>query len=442
MILLQEKFRGKLTINGETIVVDLGASIDDTGELEMSVDPFFISPSSIPSFSPKFLYKVGKRDITKTRLYCKSKSGKTLESNSIVITGYREHHDKNNLFKICLKLKAMKTKLKYKIPHRRNTLLLSFCVSNFKCLWDGRCQTRLGVVTVYGNPDKSNQQTLTGGIELEESKKHFSSCWEKKAEEQLDRMLTLMSFANGEKLSLNMVQFYNKDTAEVTIFSNDKKITPNAYPPIDHQFFEQFLKAAVQTIEDKEIDDDKWSAITRSINIMLSGSIYDELILVSQVIALVTLERAYIDLDTKFKKDKSIKNNRASLMEQMTGLLSNDKWRINESLIEDKQNQASNVDAVKHVQRIRDEVTHRGKSYHIDEEDAELHDSIILLREIFNRIILSILGYQGSYFCYVGGKHIRSFPDFEQNPNLAPKLKSYTLQPEIVSKINHLISLS
>ena len=429
MVLEPERFQGNLTINSQNIAIDLEASIDETGELVINVEPFSIPSSSIPYISPTWLYKSGKKDNTKIRLDCKSKSGKTIESDSIVISDYREQHDKNNLFKINLKLKTMQAKIRHKVPHRRNTPLLRFCVSNFNSPCDAKENTSLGTVKICSRE-----------IVLDAQQKHFSSCWKKKAKEQLCRMLTLMSFATGEELSLNMVKFYNKDIADITIFGCDKKIPPNTYPPIDPQFFEQFLKAAARTVENKEIDNDKWSAITRSINIMLAGSIYDELILVSQVIALVTLEGAYINLDNKIKKDENINQGRATLTEKIVGLIESGRWNIGESLIDDKERSGTKCNEVKQIQIIRDNITHCGKSYNKENEDAQLHDSIILSREIFNRIILSILGYKGSYFCFVGGRHIRSFPDLKSDTPPYPKLNQYTPPPKVISKIRHLLS--
>ena len=131
MVLPPEKFHGDLTINSKKIPIDLEVSTDKTGELVINVETFSIPQSDIPYILPTGLYKSGKRDNTKINLDCKSESGKTLESDSIVIADCQEQHDKNNLFKINLKLKAMQANIIYKIPHHRNAPLLRFCVSNF-----------------------------------------------------------------------------------------------------------------------------------------------------------------------------------------------------------------------------------------------------------------------------------------------------------------------
>ena len=99
MILPKERFHGKLINNGKAISINLVASIDATGYIEMNVDPFLIPPSSIPLVSPNWLYKSGEINTTKIILDCKSESGTILYSDSITITNYQERSEKTTVSK-------------------------------------------------------------------------------------------------------------------------------------------------------------------------------------------------------------------------------------------------------------------------------------------------------------------------------------------------------
>ena len=44
-------------------------------------------------------------------------------------------------------------------------------------------------------------------------------------------------------------------------------------------------------------------------------------------------------------------------------------------------------------------------------EDEDLWPSILLIREIVVRLVLSMLRFEGIYQCYLGARHIRRFPD-------------------------------
>ncbi|GLS31394.1 hypothetical protein SAMN04488498_1646 [Mesorhizobium albiziae] len=43
--------------------------------------------------------------------------------------------------------------------------------------------------------------------------------------------------------------------------------------------------------------------------------------------------------------------------------------------------------------------------------DVDIWDGIVLVRELITRILLSEIGFQGRYCCYVGGLHDRNFPE-------------------------------
>jgi hypothetical protein len=63
--------------------------------------------------------------------------------------------------------------------------------------------------------------------------------------------------------------------------------------------------------------------------------------------------------------------------------------------------------AIKKLVDLRNDIVHRGMSAGAQ----DLWESIILVREIIVRIVLTMVKFEGQYECYIGGgQHTRQFP--------------------------------
>ena len=56
---------------------------------------------------------------------------------------------------------------------------------------------------------------------------------------------------------------------------------------------------------------------------------------------------------------------------------------------------------------LRNKIVHSG----VLPDDVDIWESIILVRELITRILLSEIGFEGRYCCYIGGLHDRDFPE-------------------------------
>ena len=70
-------------------------------------------------------------------------------------------------------------------------------------------------------------------------------------------------------------------------------------------------------------------------------------------------------------------------------------------------------DIEKSVQ-LRNRIIHRSYVIDSDKQHDEITEALFLLREILVRIVFSKLNFEGSYFCYIGGEHIRTFPSCQR----------------------------
>ena len=72
------------------------------------------------------------------------------------------------------------------------------------------------------------------------------------------------------------------------------------------------------------------------------------------------------------------------------------------------------IDKIKEPAVLRNKIVHKSYSPKNEKEDDELWEAIILSREILVRIVFSMLRFEGSYLCYIGGEHMRKFPTCER----------------------------
>jgi hypothetical protein len=68
---------------------------------------------------------------------------------------------------------------------------------------------------------------------------------------------------------------------------------------------------------------------------------------------------------------------------------------------------------VAEIIKVRNHVVHRG-IYSGGDVDQDLWHHAILLNEIVTRSVLALLGFRGTYECYIGGHHRRKFPECER----------------------------
>lgn len=92
--------------------------------------------------------------------------------------------------------------------------------------------------------------------------------------------------------------------------------------------------------------------------------------------------------------------NRLSFIQNLEVLL--EHWPIARTSLDD--------DKPEHSVRLRNKIIHEGAT--LDQQG--LWPSILIVREFVVRLVLSMFQFEGSYECYIGGRHKRRF--LECNP--------------------------
>ena len=138
-----------------------------------------------------------------------------------------------------------------------------------------------------------------------------------------------------------------------------------------------------------------WRSLPSSKKSILSRTKSDRF---ARHIRAVVDEQGYVDVpDREAIKQKIPELNRRSFIQQIEALL--EQWNVARTLIE--------TETLADLIKLRNNIAHRGAAA----EDGSLWPSILLIREIVVRLVLSMLRFEGTYQCYLGGRHARRFPD-------------------------------
>ena len=96
-------------------------------------------------------------------------------------------------------------------------------------------------------------------------------------------------------------------------------------------------------------------------------------------------------------KIPDLNRHRSSTCDKIEALLN--QWNIPRTSI--------GSDVLRELIVLRNKVVHTGSA----PKNKDLWPSILFVREILVRLVLSMLKYEGTYQCYIDGIHTRRFPD-------------------------------
>ena len=418
-ILPPEEFFGKLVIDGQRIPVSLTASAGPSGRLEMEVNPIFLS--DLPAGVLANLRSAGRpgQPINEFGLDCETCDGKRLKSDQVSLAQWRQGSES-----LQVKLRIGETSLAMAAKETHDRPALRFHLLGFSCFPSVRVDTLVGPVLISGATRTTASDQISGWITAEVRADSCSRSWRQSAEEMLSYLQSVLAFARGAPLATPVTEFYEGDTVEVT-FQDTVGTHASYMPPISRLNLKPIVAAAAKNVT---LVEDCREAFDIAIGWFLVPTSVDEVRFLSGMTALDGLAsrtldksqmyilgnsasrrlarrvRAFVDeqenSDDSAKwaiKQKIPELNRRPFMQQITALL--EKWCVSRISIKDE--------CLARVVRLRNELVHQGGV----PENEELWPSILVVREILVRLILSMLQFKGDYQCYLGGRHMRHFPD-------------------------------
>ena len=418
-ILPPEDFIGKLVICGQRISVSLTASAGPSGKLELDVKP--IVPSDCPRGTLARLRSVGRPGqlITEFSLDCETSDGKRLTSDQIALAGWRQNSEG-----LHITLDIGKASLAMAANEAHDSPALCSHLLGFSCFPSVHVETPMGPVVVRGATRTTASDQISGWIAAKAPANSHSKTWRQSAENMLSHLRSVLAFARGSPLAAPVTEFYEGDTVEVT-FQDTVGTHASYMPPISNSNLEPIVSAAVNNMR---LVEDYREAFDIAIGWYLVPTSVEEVRFLSGMTALDglasrTLDKSLIyilgnsasrrfarrvreiaDEQNNFEdsaqcaiKQKIPELNRRPFMQQIVALL--ERWCVSRISIEDE--------CLSRLIRLRNDIVHQGGV----PENEELWPSILVAREILVRLVLSMLQFEGPYWCYLGGRHMRHFPN-------------------------------
>ena len=413
-ILPPKQFAGELILGEQRVPISLTASAGLSGRLELDVEP--ISPSDSPSGVRALAQSFGKpgNTIDEFGLECETSDGKRLTSESVHLTEYNGVHIKLRTGEASLRMTAADT---YDRP------VLRFWLLGFECFPKVHVVTELGSVIARGATRTSATDQITGCITVEGLDGYHPTTWRESAEHMLKHLCSVLGFARGAPLPAPISEFYEGDTVEVTFHETGGGYA-SMMPPLPHLNLRPIVEAAVNNIKAVDAHRDTFEI---AVGWLLVPTTFDEVRFLAGMTALESLvsrllEKSQMSILGNSAFRKFAKRVRSLVDEQDFDDPTKDaiKGKISElnrrpfvdrikALLEHRKVARTSIDDAElaRLVRLRNSIVHQGAA----PEHEDLWPSILIIREILVRIVLSMLQFDGTYWCYLGGRHMRRFPD-------------------------------
>ncbi len=420
-VLPPERFDGHIVISDRHIAIRLSANADQSGRLNLYVDPISISDSSGGTL--ELMRSIGHPGnmIDEFRLECESSDGKRLTSDRAYLVGY--NHNSEGLH---IQLRTAEARLSTTARETHDRPALCISLLGFECFPPVHVTTELGAVVARGATRTTATNEITGTIAIQAIDDNTSTNWRHEVEHLLKHLRLVLGFARGAPLPVPLTEFYDGDYVEVSFYEVGGG-HPSQMPPLPHLNLGPIVSTAIAHVD---IVEDYREMFETAIGWLLVPTTYDEVRFLTGMTALESLAsrsldksgttilgssafktfakkvRAFIDeqkhLDDSVRealKEKIPELNRRSFNYKIDALF--EQWNIARALTDD--------DVLTRLVSLRNSVVHQGGA----SEGEDLWASILTLREILVRLVLAMLRFEGNYECYVGGRHMRQFPSCE-----------------------------
>ena len=416
-----ERFTGEIAVGEECVPVSLVSGAGPSGRLELEVDPIARSGSSRGVSALMQSFGSPGDTIEEFSLACENSDGKRLTSDRAYIAGY--NHNSEGLH---IRLRASEVRLTMGAQETQDRPVLRFWLLGFECFPSVQVATELGSIVVRGATRTTARDEIAGSIAVQALGGSELTTWRELAGHLLKHLRSVLGFARGAPLTVPVTEFYEGNRVEAT-FHETAGGYASQMPPLLHLNLEPIVKTAAASLEYVEAYRE---AFETAIGWLLVPTTFDEIRFLTGMTALESLasrsleksqililgsaasnrfaKRVRVLVDEREEFDDSVKDaikrkipelNRYSFTDKLGVLL--ERWHVARTSIDDSE--------LKRLVRLRNSIVHEGGT----PEEEELWPSILVVREILVRLVLAMLQFDGSYQCYIGGRHTRRFPDCE-----------------------------
>lgn len=425
-MLSPERYEGHLLIEEIRIPFVATISADFTGRLRLEVEPIAFEGRS--SDLVKLMQTGGRPGTTmdEFQVECSSSSGKRIESDGGYLTSFQH---RNHALEIGLALSQATLHMPLASP--RSAPALCYWLRGFRSFGPGLlAETPLGTVQALGATELESPDQISGRIVIQAKDGAATEHWREDADDLLMHLRMALSFANGGSLTTPAVQYALGEQAEVIFYRTS--VSGTAELPVQPFLnLEPFFKSVALNFESARCHRD---ALANSIGWLLVETTHDEVRFLTGMTALESLASHHLPaiaqrlldpeifgkvesdltaaIDASSAINSSVKSalkaklrglNRPSLVKNIKALFK--QWGVSRADISDG--------ALRRLVGTRNDIVHRG----LAQDDDALWDLIVTIREIIGRFVMTMLRFEGTYECYLGGQHMRYFPTCKRIPN-------------------------
>jgi len=421
-------FIGKLSHDENELDVNFTINADLAGELEIQIGRLSLDEHSI--FIRNLHYLDG-TEFTNFKLDGESGDGAKFECDNLIFTSLKEQWNGVELTIMPVASYSV-AKLCFSQPSVVETPVLTWQIKGFRSYDVLTAFCDLGAVTMAGVNQVADENKTSGRIVIHAPEDILDvSAWSVQATELVDHVRHVMSFATGIYIHCPSRTINIDGVARVECHSQsapDKSESPmfswlslsEIFTCAVKSFFApkvevKNLKFAIRwfTMRSSYTEGLLIASMTVLENILASNLVDADTNLMTEgqhkklrrkisCVIKSELEDWYSDVDEKERMVKELSDRlqdlkRRSLLQKI--LILAERWGVEIGDI--------TIEEIQLAKKVRDHVVHRGHYESKLSSGEDIHDQVLVVRELISRFILTSLGFQGHYFSYRGGYHLR-----------------------------------
>lgn len=415
-VLAPDGYTGTLSVRGTSLPVSFRMAAGEDGRVFFEVDP--VDGAAYIQLA-QTMGRPGEENEHLT-LSARSADGKSVASDSVYVVGLGAGRGGNT---VRLQAGVVAVSIPRERPAPRPCL--QFWLRSFKSFRNSPIDSPLGTLVVSGLHNAESDDRLSGWLVVQAPEGGHPHDWRDRADSLLQHISKALALAHGGRLQVPIVEYASGDLTEATFYSGGAFKPEFAVQPFLNQ--DPFIQATVaRFFAEGPLPEVLWTAL----GWMQSDTTFDEIRFLTAMTALETIieselpeKRGTTLAKAMFKpiraalekvidtvsgindearstlKDRIAGINRKSFAEKIGALFAH--YGIPQVDFEG--------DTIRRMVGLRNDIVHRG----LVPSDIDAWPQIILAREMITRILLKELGFVGRYECFVGGRHVRRFPECE-----------------------------
>jgi ApeA N-terminal domain 1 len=413
------RFEGTLSGHGSRIPVGFAVEIDELGRLQLELDRLPVSQKAMA-------LRIDQRPgsvVDLIELQGRSETGALFRSDSFQINNF-SHGSKRGQE---LSYQGSCYDAEIVLPRTDSSSdsfdLRVWHVRQFRTFHRIEHETQLGTIVIAGPKQDREAQEPNGFLSISPSTNGAGDTWWAESERFLTHLARLMSFASDTYLTPVIEERYSDEGVTINVFQQSRASAP-FMPPFHMLNMQPIFASACDSYFNRY---DEIAELDAAIRWLTSPVAYDENRLLNAMSALENIiDRCAIDGVDKFlrasafkkvaqrirlvlteleapagMKEKVSELNRRSLADKIMELL-NDRKIVTTDLP---------TNWLNIVIRQRNMIVHTGISGDIDDQQPDILDHTIWVREIVTRLILQRLGFSGAYRSWLHNDQQWRFPE-------------------------------